>query len=110
MCIYVQDIVSIFPGEWEFFQMVQWACHAKAAKSLCLKFDSFNWSEVKNLKNGTFTIPDLYWSTTIPLADQGGAAGTRPPQESRFFRFDIQILRNVAASGVGAPPPPTGNP
>ena len=24
---------------------------------------------------------------------------------SRFFRFDIQIFRNVAASGVGAPPP-----
>ena len=36
---------------------------------------------------------------------QGGAA-SMPPQGSRFFRSDIQILRNVAASGVGAPPPP----
>ena len=35
------------------------------------------------------------------MADPGGAAGARPP--SRFFRFDIQIFRNVAASGVGAP-------
>ena len=36
------------------------------------------------------------------------------PHGSRFFRFDIQIFRNVAASGVGAPPmrlaPPMGNP
>ena len=52
----------------------------------------------------------------MSVADpRGGAAGARPPQGSRFFRFDIQILRNVAASGVGAPPyevgaPPTGNP
>ena len=33
---------------------------------------------------------------------QGGAAGACP-QGSRFFCFDIQIFRNVAASGVGAP-------
>ena len=36
----------------------------------------------------------------------GGAAGAcppPPPHGSRFFRFDIQIFRNVAASGVGAP-------
>ena len=37
------------------------------------------------------------------------------PQRTQFFRFDIHILRNVAASGVHAPPtrstpPPTGNP
>ena len=43
------------------------------------------------------------------------AGARRPPYGSRFFRFDIQIFRNVAASGVGAPPyevgaPPTGNP
>ena len=49
------------------------------------------------------------------MADPGGAAGTCPPPHgSRFFRFDIQIFRNVAASGVGAPyevgTPPTGNP
>ena len=35
---------------------------------------------------------------------KGGAAGTRPPYGSRFFRFDIQIFLNIAASGVGAPP------
>ena len=40
--------------------------------------------------------------------------GARPPQESRFFRFDIQNFRNVTALGVHAPlrvlRPPTGNP
>ena len=36
------------------------------------------------------------------VADPGGAHGARP-QGYRFFRFNIQILRNVAASGVGAP-------
>ena len=49
---------------------------------------------------------------------QGGAPPVlAPPQGSRFFRFDIHIFRNIAASGVGAPPPPprgrrppTGNP
>ena len=50
----------------------------------------------------------------IAVADQGGAAGTCPPQGSRFFRFDIQIFRNVAALGVGAPlrgwRSPMGNP
>ena len=45
---------------------------------------------------------------------RGGAPGVRPLR-ARFFRFDIQILRNVAALGVHAPPyevhaPPTGNP
>ena len=50
------------------------------------------------------------------VVDPGGsAAGACPPYGSRFFRFDIQIFRNVAASGVGAPPyevgtPPMGNP
>ena len=49
------------------------------------------------------------------VADPGGAPPARPPYGSRFFRFDIQIFRNVAASGVGASPyvvgaPPTGNP
>ena len=43
-----------------------------------------------------------------------GAPPARAPQGSRFFCFDIQILRNVATSGVGAPlrgwRPPTGNP
>ena len=31
-----------------------------------------------------------------------------PPKGSRFLRFDIQILRNVAVSGVGASPRPRG--
>ena len=48
------------------------------------------------------------------LADPGGALPARAPQGSRFFRFDIQIFRNIAASGVGAPhevgAPTTGNP
>ena len=50
------------------------------------------------------------------VADPGGCRRRAPPpQGSRFFRFDIQNFRNVAASGVGAPPyevgaPPTGNP
>ena len=43
-----------------------------------------------------------------------GAPPARAPQGSRFFHFDIQILWNVAASGVARPPtrlaPPTGNP
>ena len=34
---------------------------------------------------------------------QGGCRWHAPPKGSRFFRFDIQILRNVATSGVGAP-------
>ena len=37
----------------------------------------------------------------------GGTRGRRqrmPPYGPRFFRFDIQIFRNVAASRVGAPP------
>ena len=40
------------------------------------------------------------------LGFSGGSRGRRqraPPQESRFFHFDIQIFQNVAASGVGAP-------
>ena len=41
----------------------------------------------------------------LALADPGGAPGTRPPpQGSWFFRFDIKILQNIAASGVGTPP------
>ena len=49
------------------------------------------------------------------MADPGGRHRRAPPYGSRFFRFDIQIFQNVAASGVGAPPyevgaPPTGNP
>ena len=46
---------------------------------------------------------------------QGGRRRSPPPYGARFFHFDIQIFRNVAASGVGAPPlrgrrPPMGNP
>ena len=43
------------------------------------------------------------------LADLGGRTWRVPPQGTQFFRFDIQTLWNVAASGVHAPPP-TGNP
>ena len=47
------------------------------------------------------------------LADLGG--GRAPPYGSRFFRFDMQNFRNIAALGVHGPPyevhaPPTGNP
>ena len=35
------------------------------------------------------------------VVDPGGATSMHPP---RFFRFDIQHFRNVAASGVGTPP------
>ena len=45
---------------------------------------------------------------------QRGACPAHAPQGSRFFRFDIQNLQNVTASGVHAPlrgpRPPTGNP
>ena len=45
----------------------------------------------------------------------GGSRGGRPPYGSRFFCFDMQNFRNVAASGVHGSPyevhaPPTGNP
>ena len=43
----------------------------------------------------------------------GGFRGVHPacapPPRDPYFNFDIQILRNVATSGVHAPPP-TGNP
>ena len=39
----------------------------------------------------------------MAVADPGGVPPARAPQGSRFFHFDIQIFRNVAASGVGAP-------
>ena len=52
--------------------------------------------------------------TTVTVVDPGGAAGVPPPLHgSRFFRFDIQIFRNVAASGLAPPTrsaPPTENP
>ena len=34
----------------------------------------------------------------------GGSRGGAPPYGSRFFRFDMQNFRNVAASGVHGPP------
>ena len=34
----------------------------------------------------------------------GGSRGGAPPHGSRFFRFDMQNFRNVAASGVHGPP------
>ena len=46
----------------------------------------------------------LLFISTTQWRIQGGAAGAPPPYRSRFFRFDIQIFRNVATSGVGAPP------
>ena len=47
------------------------------------------------------------------VANPRGRHWRAPPYGSRFFCFDIQIFRNVGASGVGAPTrlaPPTGNP
>ena len=35
---------------------------------------------------------------------RGGAPGARPPYGSRFFHFDMQNFRNIAASGVHSPP------
>ena len=37
------------------------------------------------------------------VADPGAPPAPPAPHGSRFFRFDIQIFRNVAASGVDAP-------
>ena len=69
-------------------------------------FQKFCMSKRKN--------PDPY-ETVCSGGSRGGAAGTRPPpQGSRFFCFDIQNFRNIAASGVGTPlrgwRPPMGNP
>ena len=50
-------------------------------------------------------------SQSEAVADPGGAAGVRPPTGPHSFVL-TQIFRNVAASGVGAPPrgrrPPYG--
>ena len=54
--------------------------------------------------------------SAIGLCTIIGGARPPPPYGSRFFRFDMQNFRNVAASGVHGPPyeihapPPTGNP
>ena len=57
--------------------------------------------------HGLHSLTDYYHSLSIfsvaSGGSRGGAAGARPPYGSRFFRFDIQIFLNVAASGVGAP-------
>ena len=39
----------------------------------------------------------------LSVADPGGRRRRAPPHGSKFFRFDIQIFQNIAASGVGAP-------
>ena len=65
----------------------------------CNCFHHISW-----LENEEATRVILY---AFPLADPGGAAGARPPKCPDFFVL-TQIFRNVAASGVGAPP--TGNP
>ena len=57
-------------------------------------------------------------NVNVALADLGGARPVRappPPYGSRFFHFDMQNFRNVAASGVHGPSyevhaPPMGNP
>ena len=58
----------------------------------------------------TYVIVILYKffrKMRFTVADPGGVPPVRtplpPPQGSRFFHFDIQNFRNVAASGVGAP-------
>ena len=55
---------------------------------------------IKNLIPGSATGSQVVQTVTI-----GGPRGAHPavPQGTRFFPFDIQILRNVAASGVHAP-------
>ena len=50
----------------------------------------------------TFEAVDTETSFLISVADTGGAAGMRPLRV-QILSFDIQIFRNVAALGVGAP-------
>ena len=62
----------------------------------------------------------IFWVSFLELplligGSRGGAPGARPPYGSRFFRFDMQNFRNIAALGVHGPPyevhaPPKGNP
>ena len=42
-------------------------------------------------------------SNRFALADPGGTPNAGSSKGPFFFRFDIQIARNVAASWVGAP-------
>ena len=65
---------------------------SQCAKSLAFAESLRKWMQIIGLER------------IIAVADPGGGAAGAP-QGSRFFRFDIQIFRNVAASGVGVPPP-----
>ena len=56
----------------------------------------------KKLKGFWFYFTGQY--VKLALADLGGRAERATPYGSRFFRFDMQIFRNVAASGVHGPP------
>ena len=45
-----------------------------------------------------------FWGNPMwPIGRSKGCCQCVPPLGSRFFPFDIQILRNIAALGVGAP-------
>ena len=58
--------------------------------------------DLDNMQNVS-TRKDTIGGSRVPPA-------TPPPQGSRFFRFDVQISRDRAVSGVGAPPYEVGAP
>ena len=44
--------------------------------------------------------------TSLPLADPGGAAGARPPQQDQFLSFLHTFLPKSVRIGGWHPPPP----
>ena len=116
------EFVTARPWLTSWFQMypprwVTW--NSRKSKYACtlgswiyIRRVSFAVTRLDGLVNEWGSILSVY----IPLADLGGgASGARPPYGSRFFRFDMQNFRNVAASGVHGPlyevhAPLTGNP
>ena len=86
----------------------RWSCLTGHKSTCCVQ-----WNSRQTMQR------ELSYSFVYYLyINSGGSRGRRrraPPYGSRFFRFDIQIFRNIAASGVGTPPyevgaPPMGNP
>ena len=53
----------------------------------------------KGQLGGDFT-PTVVVKSSFSKMYIGGSRGARPPYGSRFFHFDMQNFRNVAASGV----------